>query len=123
MWNLRTWLIANIACAGMLYIAPANQARADAEDYWERRAEALEDYWDNYWKWYDNDYRRYYTRRYYIPYQYRSYYYPGTPNYQPGPYGYGTYLRHPHRYPYGYYNSEDRSRGSIGVGPFRLEWR
>lgn len=85
-------------------------------------------YWKNYWRWYDNDYRPYYSR------QYRDYGYRNDPyssnRYGDSPYTYGyygdRYNRNPYdgRDPYNYNRDPYRSRGnSVNVNGFRFQWR
>jgi hypothetical protein len=95
---------------------------------WSPRAAQADDYWDNYWGWYDNSYRPFYSRSsrydyrpygsYYGGYYYSrpnadyNYFYRNAPDYYYSPnYGYGT------AYPsYG-------GGGQVQVGPLRFGWR
>lgn len=80
----------------MLSIAPATEAPAQDR------------YWNQYWGWYDNDYR---------PYQYRNYY-RNRDRYRDDRYYDRGYYRSPTRERY-YYR---QPQGQIRVGPFGLNW-
>lgn len=119
MSALRVTIIALAAGFGwQMFLAPESAYAQDARDRWQQRRAEMDDYWSNHWNWYDNDYRRYYTRRYHRA--------PQSSYYRTQPYGYNPlYSQHPYRNPYGrtYDRSYERHGGSIGIGPFQLRWR
>lgn len=78
------------------------------------------DYWDNYWRWYDNDYSRHYNRRH-SGYRYRDpnqhYYRDYRSPYHGRHYDYGYGRRG------GYYRPYGRGYNSVQFGDFRFSWR
>ena len=130
--QFRILLILSLILTGAAMIAPEpQQAMAfDADDD--------DGYWNNYWRWYDNDYRSHYNRRHRTHRDYDNDYY-GT-RYSPySNYNYDSGYRSPSRY-YDYYDRYDgydrynrydryydrhgyRGRNTIDLGDFRFQWR
>jgi hypothetical protein len=86
-----------------------------------------DDYWNNYWGWYDNSYRPFYSRsnRYdYRPYgSYYGGYYSGQPNYGYDNYYYRNAPDYYYSPNYGYGSGYGYGGGQVQVGPLRFGWR
>lgn len=121
--HIRNLIILAIVCGGALLFSPqpkqavAQTARAG-------------NYWNNYWRWYDNDYQPYYNRRNRSNYYYNQDFRDNR--YQRDPYS-GSGYTYPYNNPYntGYYDNYNRGYrddmrrpNSVNLGSgFRLQWR
>lgn len=78
-------------------------------------------YWNNYWGWYDRDYRPYYNRQYRRGYSRSPYYYYDNDfgfSYNP----YRNNRRYGNRFYGNRYYSGYRGN-SVGIGPLQFYWR